>query len=106
MTMASSSRALLVPALVLASFSMLAGGCGGPNSTPLVRSGDTGAPATAPDPDPGPPKDTGEACADANPMKNLYFGELHTHTSYSLDAYATGTRADPSAAYRFARGAP
>lgn len=58
-----------------------------------------------PDPDPGPVGDVGAACPDANPLKNVYFGELHTHTSYSLDAYATGTRADPSGAYAFARGA-
>lgn len=58
-----------------------------------------------PDPDPGPTADTGAVCPDANPLKNVYFGELHTHTSYSLDAYSTGTRGDPSTAYAFARGA-
>ena len=39
-----------------------------------------------------------------NPRKNLYFGETHMHTAYSLDAFLGGTRQTPSDAYRFARG--
>lgn len=36
--------------------------------------------------------------------KNAFFGELHLHTAYSLDAYQIGTKLDPFGAYRFARG--
>jgi hypothetical protein len=37
--------------------------------------------------------------------KNAYFGELHLHTAYSLDAYIFGTTMnDPFTAYRFAKG--
>lgn len=39
-----------------------------------------------------------------NPARNAYFGDLHVHTKYSFDAYAFGTLASPSDAYRFAKG--
>ena len=42
----------------------------------------------------------------SNPLRNAYFGELHVHTSYSLDAFMNGNRHDPEVAYRFARGEP
>jgi hypothetical protein len=45
-----------------------------------------------------------EAAVAENPMKNAYFGELHLHTSYSLDAYIGGNRRTPDDAYRFAKG--
>ena len=45
------------------------------------------------------------ACPDYAPLKNAYFGDLHDHTSYSLDAYNFGTRTDPAESYAFATGA-
>jgi hypothetical protein len=35
---------------------------------------------------------------------NVYFGDTHLHTSYSMDAGAFGARLSPADAYRFARG--
>jgi hypothetical protein len=37
-------------------------------------------------------------------VKNLYWGDLHVHTKYSLDAYAFGTLKTPAEAYAFAKG--
>lgn len=38
---------------------------------------------------------------------HLYWGDTHLHTSYSIDAYATGNYVtDPDTAFRYARGLP
>ena len=39
-----------------------------------------------------------------NPLRNPYFGDLHIHTAYSLDAYIIFNRTTPRDAYAFARG--
>lgn len=45
-----------------------------------------------------------EAKVPINPLKNVYFGDLHVHTNLSLDAYLTGNTTDMDDAYSFAKG--
>ena len=39
-----------------------------------------------------------------NPEKDAFFGDLHVHSSWSLDAFVFKVRATPEDAYRYARG--
>ncbi len=64
-------------------------GCSEP--PPQQRSADPAVPAVAPP---------------ANGDRNVYFGDLHLHTSYSLDAAASRTQTVPEDAYRYAMGEP
>jgi len=40
----------------------------------------------------------------SNPLKDVYFGNLHVHTSWSFDGYINGAWLDPDDAYRWAKG--
>lgn len=44
-------------------------------------------------------------CAGAETgLKHVYWGDLHVHTAYSLDAYGYGTLQTPADAFRFGKG--
>jgi hypothetical protein len=46
----------------------------------------------------------GRSANEPNPLKNVYFGEQHLHTSASPDAFAVGTRGNWDDAYNYALG--
>jgi len=48
-----------------------------------------------------------EAAIPSNPDRNVYFGQTHSHTSWSMDAYVIGnTITGPAEAYQFSLGMP
>ena len=94
-------------------------GSGADATTDAVASGsDSGPPGTTGMADGGPsspgdaqveasaPGDGGIVCSDMSASKNVYWGDLHTHTALSADAYSFGTRNSPLDAYEFAMGQP
>ena len=47
-----------------------------------------------------------EPCSNFNPLRNLYFGDLHVHTALSHETWTLDVRAGTEDALRFARGEP
>jgi len=45
-----------------------------------------------------------EACSNREPLKQVLWGELHVHSSLSMDAYLWDVRNGPDETYRFAKG--
>lgn len=45
-----------------------------------------------------------EACANRNPERQPFWGELHVHSSLSMDAWLWDVRNGPDETYRFAKG--
>ena len=45
-----------------------------------------------------------EACVDYQPQRQAFYGDIHVHTRWSLDASTQGTITTPDEAYRFAKG--
>ena len=73
---------------------MVLGGCAKPEAPVVAETPPPAAPAPQPAPEPVAP---------AFPDR-VYFGDTHLHTSYSVDAGASGARLTPRDAYLFAKG--
>jgi hypothetical protein len=50
-------------------------------------------------------RDEAGRCASHEPLRQAFFGDLHVHTSWSMDAFVFESEATPDDAYRFAQGA-
>jgi hypothetical protein len=58
-------------------------------------------------PSPAAPEIQQAAKLQPNPLRDVYWGDTHLHTSYSPDAYLMRNHtADPDTAYRYAKGLP
>jgi len=95
---------------------------GGPADTPPDDAHDAEARDADDAPDEATPEDAADAddgddagwtyteerapCAERNPLRNAYFGDLHAHTQLSFDAWGYDLRVDPAHAFAFARGEP
>ncbi len=70
----------------------------------------TVTPEWVPAPAPAVADDMGQQlprrCTDYNPLGTAWFGDLHIHTAYSMDARSRDMLGTPDMAYRFARGEP
>ncbi|MSP59096.1 MAG: DUF3604 domain-containing protein [Myxococcales bacterium] len=76
---------------------------GGRRAMPLlVLVAGCGSPASPPDA--GPYLEPREPCAERDPLRKAYFGDLHAHTALSFDAWTYDVRNGPKEAYDFARG--
>jgi hypothetical protein len=86
----------LTAVVSLAVLLSLLGGCkSGPGELAKVAQPANNSPATSQSADARPPR---------NPLKNAYFGDLHLHSGYSMDAFAFGTRTTPEDSYKYAMG--
>jgi len=104
----------VIAILMLASFSLV--GCSPENETPGSEVASAQTPeadelASQPDIVPQPAQQliptelhTRSIAPTRSAERKALFGDLHIHTRYSFDAFAFGTLATPSDAYRFAKG--
>jgi hypothetical protein len=72
------------------------------SATPATQPDAAPTPALAPS---GRPySEVREACLDRDPRRQAYFGELHVHSTLSMDAWLADVRNGPDETYRFGKG--
>ncbi|MFO8010395.1 MAG: DUF3604 domain-containing protein [Dehalococcoidia bacterium] len=86
---------------------MACDGDGATSPSPKPSQTKTAEPTLSPEPEPEKLvtyTENREPCDCRSENKNLYWGELHAHTTLSYDAYVWGTMTTPEQAYEFAKG--
>jgi hypothetical protein len=72
------------------------------SATPAAQPDAAPTPALAPS---GRPySEVREACLDRDPRRQAFFGELHVHSTLSMDAWLADVRNGPDETYRFGKG--
>lgn len=97
---AFTRRSIAVSTVALLALGSFILGCGQTASQAAVVAAGERAPRV----DFTPAVETLGRCSDRDPNRRAFFGDLHVHTSLSLDANIQGNRITPAMAYRFARG--
>jgi hypothetical protein len=90
-------NARIASVLVIAISSTILGAC-------ARKAGEAAAPAAEQPTAAAPAPAQASTLPAPNPERNAYFGDLHLHTGYSMDAFAFGTTLTPDDAYRYAEG--
>ena len=85
--------------LVVIGAVLLTGACGGPQSSP--------APPAPKESQAAQPGGLPAGTVPSNPDRDVFFGQTHTHTSWSMDAYLIGNHiTTPEDAYKYSMGLP
>ena len=85
--------------LVVIGAVLLTGACGGPQSSP--------APPAPKESQAAQPGGLPAGAVPSNPDRDVFFGQTHTHTSWSMDAYLIGNHiTTPEDAYKYSMGLP
>ena len=92
-------RVMFLRKLVVIGAVLLTGACGGPQPSP--------APPAPKESQAAQPGGQPAATVPSNPDRDCFFGQTHSHTSWSLDAYLIGNHITaPEDAYKYSLGLP
>ena len=73
-------------------------------AAPPAETNETAAASAGLAPSGRPYSEEREACADRDPRRQVFWGELHVHSALSMDAWLWDARNGPDETYRFGKG--